>query len=108
MEVNTYYFLFQQCVCDVFGKYCVKKKSEKNTTDPRNSPSRQHVTDGFSKDGLAHAHSRLLSSFKKKKKLMFIFERERVRAGEGQRDGDRRSEVGFVLTAESSVHGLNS
>ena len=33
---------------------------------------------------------------------MFIFERERgFEVGEGQREGDRGSEVDFMLTAES-------
>ena len=50
--------------------------------------------------------------------LVFIFERERERerestcthasSGEEQREGDRRSEVGSVRTAESLMQGLNS
>ena len=41
---------------------------------------------------------------------MFIFERESVciQAGERQREGDRGSEAGSVLTAESLTWGLNS
>ena len=42
--------------------------------------------------------------------LMFIFERERASGGGVQRGGDRGSEAGSVLTAESLiwVWGLNS
>ena len=37
--------------------------------------------------------------------LMFIFERQREKAGERQREGDRGSKVGSVLTAESRTQG---
>ena len=43
---------------------------------------------------------------------MFIFERRRksmhVNRGEAEREGDRGSEAGSVLTAESLMWGLNS
>ena len=40
---------------------------------------------------------------------VFIFEREREQAWEGQRErGDRGSKAGFVLTAVSLMQGLNS
>ena len=40
---------------------------------------------------------------------MFIFERERecVRRGVAERDGDRGSEAGSMLTAESVTRGSN-
>ena len=43
---------------------------------------------------------------------MFIFERESVsmrgQGGGAEREGDRGSEVGFVLTAESPTWGSNT
>ena len=44
---------------------------------------------------------------------MLVFERERemmmmMSRGGAEREGDRRSEVGSVLTAESLIRGLNS
>ena len=36
------------------------------------------------------------------------FEREKEQAGEEQREGDRGSEEGSILTAESPMWGLNS
>ena len=45
---------------------------------------------------------RILSFFK----CLFIFETERERAQVGEREGDRGSEAGFALTAESPMGGL--
>ena len=43
---------------------------------------------------------------------MFIFERRRksmhVNRGEAEREGDRGSEAGSVLTADNPMHGSNS
>ena len=40
--------------------------------------------------------------------VLFIFETESLSRGGAEREGDRESEAGFMLTAESLMRGLNS